>query len=182
MSDNALAKSLRSKLPLDVECPFDVVEVIQNAGRPTKYKPEYCKELIYFLAQGYPFKLFVVITNTSRRVLYDWLEKYPDFLHAKELGESLSETTWWNIGFDGMRGLPDFREGMWEKLGRVQFGHFNKQETQFGNTTNNLNVTVESGESLKEAVDLLKALTDGKEEIEKIKDVTPVKLKAGESE
>lgn len=69
---------------------------------PAKYKKEFPDMLVEHMQGGLSFESFggepKVMCN--RRTLYEWLDKYPEFLKAKEIGE--------------MSGL-----GYWEKTGRL---------------------------------------------------------------
>lgn len=56
-------------------------------GRPTDYEPEHCQRLLDHMKNGMSFESFGGTINCARRTVYSWLEKYPEFLHAKEIGE-----------------------------------------------------------------------------------------------
>lgn len=55
-------------------------------GRPTVYRPEYCKMLIEHMAKPFSYETFGAIIEVSREVLYLWEKKHPEFLHAKRIG------------------------------------------------------------------------------------------------
>lgn len=71
-----------------------------TAGRPTKYKPEYCEQLIEHMANGFSFEAFAGVVGTSNKTLYSWAEKNEQFLHAKEEGFAKSRAFWEQIGIN----------------------------------------------------------------------------------
>lgn len=56
------------------------------AGRPSKYKPEYCQMLIEHMAKGYLYESFAGVVETCWDTLYDWEVAHPEFLEAKKEG------------------------------------------------------------------------------------------------
>lgn len=46
--------------------------------------------LIQHMSQGHSFESFGAIIDSSKRVLYTWLETFPEFLQAREIGEQKS--------------------------------------------------------------------------------------------
>lgn len=73
-------------------------------GRPAEYKPEYCEKLIAHMASGMSFDSFGGSVDVSHRTLYNWLEKYDDFLEAKGQGELKGLAQLELIGLKGMTG------------------------------------------------------------------------------
>ena len=78
--------------------------------RISKYKPSYCKQLIEFLSEGGSITAFAASINIERQTFYDWVEKHPEFRHAKEIGYVKSLQFYENIlreHIDGKRrGIP----------------------------------------------------------------------------
>jgi transposase len=66
-------------------------------GRPTKYKPEFCELLIECMKKGYSFEAFGSEVSISKQTLYDWVERYPEFSDAKNIGLSHARKFWENI-------------------------------------------------------------------------------------
>lgn len=75
-------------------------------GRPTEYRPEYCQLLIEHMRQGGSVRTFGAVTNppVSRQTVYDWLDRYPAFLDAKNQGEPLAERFWEQLLKSGASG------------------------------------------------------------------------------
>jgi hypothetical protein len=73
-------------------------------GRPTKYKKEYCEDLIEHMAQGFSFHSFGGKLLVSARVLFDWLDRHPEFQEAKAVGEYACMYFWEKTGIAGTHG------------------------------------------------------------------------------
>lgn len=76
-------------------------------GRPSKYKKEYCEQLIEFMGnktRPMPYEAFAGQVGVSREVLYDWERAHPEFLHAKKVGRALNLQAMIDIGQRGMTG------------------------------------------------------------------------------
>jgi hypothetical protein len=54
-------------------------------GRPSKYKPEYCEQIIAHMAQGFSFESFAGAISVDRDSLYEWVKRFPAFSDAKKL-------------------------------------------------------------------------------------------------
>ena len=63
-------------------------------GRPTLYDPAYCDKVREYGALGKSVEQISTYLGVSLRVLYDWRDRYPDFLHALEDAKA-AEQTWW---------------------------------------------------------------------------------------
>lgn len=82
-------------------------------GRPTKYRKEYCADLVEHMRTGASAEslgIFLVekykdaARMVGRQAIYDWFERYPEFADAKDRGEILSERYWLELGKQGMTG------------------------------------------------------------------------------
>lgn len=60
---------------------------MSEVGRPSKYRPEFCKQLIKHMASGKSFESFGSVAEVGRRTLYEWLDDHPEWKEAKEAGE-----------------------------------------------------------------------------------------------
>lgn len=70
----------------------------KKAGRPTGFKPEYCKQLIDHMAKGFSFETFGATIGVHRGTLYDWANLYPEFAEAKSLAFDSCQLEWEKIG------------------------------------------------------------------------------------
>jgi len=59
--------------------------------QPVKYKPEYCQKLIDHMKSGLSFQTFGAQVNVVRATIYNWLEDYPEFKKAKDIGNALAQ-------------------------------------------------------------------------------------------
>jgi len=74
-------------------------------GRPTKYKPQYCQELIDHMAQGLSYDCFIPSDQyVSTATLYVWEKEYPEFLEAKGMAFHKNRMFWEKVGADQATG------------------------------------------------------------------------------
>jgi transposase len=71
-----------------------MTEEKRPVGRPSLYDPKYCEEVVALGRIGKSIEQIAANLNVSLRVLYDWRDKYPDFLHALEDCKTY-EQAWW---------------------------------------------------------------------------------------
>lgn len=71
-------------------------------GRPTKYKPEFCSELIEFMAQGYSFEAFAGKIKVNQDTLHEWCKVHKEFSEAKKLGFAECRLFWEGISIKGV--------------------------------------------------------------------------------
>src|SRR6478672_162968 len=57
-------------------------------GRPTLYRPEYCQRAIDYMRQGYSVTALAGHLGMSKDAIYDWINLYPDFRHAINMGRA----------------------------------------------------------------------------------------------
>ena len=65
-----------------------------KVGRPTLFDPSYCDKVVELGALGKSLEQISSNLGVSCRVLYDWRDKYPEFLRALEQAKE-AEQTWW---------------------------------------------------------------------------------------
>ena len=63
----------------------------RKGGRKPLYKEEYCQKLIDHLTQGFTIDTFGGEINVTRKTVYEWFDKYPDFAEAKDIGVAKSQ-------------------------------------------------------------------------------------------
>ena len=79
-------------------------------GRPSKYKEEFCEELIEHMAEGYSYEAFAGRIGTCKQTLYDWEKANPEFLDAKRTAFERSRFFWEKQGIDGVWAIETFSE------------------------------------------------------------------------
>lgn len=53
-----------------------------SAGRPTKYDPAYCDDVIEFMARGYSLEAFCGMIQVARSTLNKWMADHIEFAEA----------------------------------------------------------------------------------------------------
>jgi len=74
----------------------------QPVGRPTKYKPEYCELVIEHMKKGKSLRSFCARVDVIPANVYSWIEKFPDFRNAVELGRQKAFDWWEEQGINGL--------------------------------------------------------------------------------
>lgn len=92
MSSKKKAPSKSQKISSKRKTP--VYPIDWNPGRPTKYKPEYCMQLMQHLKLGRSFDSFAAEILVNPDTLYEWAKTNRDFSEAKKIGETLSLKYW----------------------------------------------------------------------------------------
>lgn len=57
-------------------------------GRPSKYKPVYCTEVISTMATGLSLTAFAGVIGVARSTINEWMAEYPDFSEAVKKGQA----------------------------------------------------------------------------------------------
>lgn len=63
-------------------------------GRPLLYKPEYCQQIIDAMSEGKSMTAFAGEIRVHRMTLNDWIERYPEFREAVNIGKAAC-AAWW---------------------------------------------------------------------------------------
>lgn len=63
-------------------------------GRPTKYKPQYCKEIIEFMSKGNSLVQFAAKIEVSKDTIYQWTKDHTVFSDAFEIARLKCEDYW----------------------------------------------------------------------------------------
>jgi transposase len=71
-----------------------VTDEKRPVGRPTSYDPAFCERVIELGRIGKSIEQIASNLGFSTRVLFDWRDKNPEFLHALEYAKEL-ELDWW---------------------------------------------------------------------------------------
>lgn len=85
-----------------------------KGGRPTKYKTEYCREVIDFMTFGYSKEAFCGRIGIAKDTLYKWDKKHKEFADAIKKGEAKSLLFWEKMGIEGATGnISGFNPSTW---------------------------------------------------------------------
>jgi hypothetical protein len=108
-------------------------------GRPTKFKPEFCEQLIAHMSEGYGPNTFGAKVGVARETIYVWIKEIPEFGEAHKLGLAHYEKVWEQMGMQGVMGsVQGFNASAWIFNMKNRFKWTDRQET-----------THEAGESIK---------------------------------
>lgn len=58
------------------------------AGRPSKYDPAFCDELLEFMGQGYSLTAFAGHISVARSTINEWMAAHPEFSEAVKIGQA----------------------------------------------------------------------------------------------
>lgn len=90
-------------------------------GRPTKFRPQFCLDLVEHMKKGGAFESFAGTVGVSFQTLYAWRNEYPDFLEAYQRGQALAFQTWEQIGMKGMLKPGTVQSSIWMYNMRCRF-------------------------------------------------------------
>lgn len=83
-------------------------------ARPTKYKPEYCEQLIEHMSQGYPLDTFAALIHVNIDTLYAWRDAHPEFSEAIKDGRAKSMRWMIDFGRSAMAGkIANSQNSIW---------------------------------------------------------------------
>lgn len=99
------------------------------AGRPTKYKPEYCELVISLAQDGASIKELALHIDVDRDTIYEWEKVHPEFSDALKKARSLQEAWWEKQGRIFLQG-KEFNHVLWYMNMKNRFGWRDKHEVQ----------------------------------------------------
>lgn len=88
--------------------------------RPTKYKPEFCEQVIEYGRQGKSRTWIAAQLGVVPVTLSNWESDFPDFLCAMEYALVLSQQWWEDSGQTGMT-ADKFNNGVWSRSMSARF-------------------------------------------------------------
>lgn len=100
-------------------------------GRPTKYKPEYCEEIIALGKQGKSIAQMAAHFDVDKASIYDWAANHEEFSTALARARACSQT-WWEDKAQENLGCRDFNAQLWLKsvASRFREDYTEKQITE----------------------------------------------------
>ena len=108
-------------------------------GRPTKYKPEMCDQVIEIMKEGASLVEVAAKIGVCEDTIHEWKKTNPAFSESIKKGVRLSAAWWEERGRTSLEN-KDFSYTGWYMNMKNRFGWKDKQETQH---------TGKDGESLK---------------------------------
>ena len=74
------------------------------AGRPTKYREEYCDAVVEHMSHGASLTSFAAEVDVARSTINVWIEEYPEFSESVKRAKAKCAAWWEKIGRDGAQG------------------------------------------------------------------------------
>ena len=78
-----------------------------------KYRKSMCDDLPALFENGEAVEEVCVQLGISRRAFYDWVDKYPEFAAAYEMGRLASDAWWLRLGRAGATGKVNVQPSLW---------------------------------------------------------------------
>lgn len=111
---------------------------MSKVGRPSKYDPKFCEEVVEFMRQGYSKEATAAQLGINKSTLYEWVEKHEAFSNAVKEGETLSLLFWEKTGMAGMLGkLPGFNATTWIFNMKNRHGWSDRKDVNVGGQEDN---------------------------------------------
>lgn len=100
-------------------------------GRPSKYKPEYCEQIIELGKQGKSIAQMASFFDVDKASVYRWAEEEESFRTALARAKAHSQT-WWEDKAQQHLGTRDFNAQLWLKsvTSRFRDDYTEKQITE----------------------------------------------------
>lgn len=84
------------------------------AGRPSKFKKRYCKDLIAHMEKGLSFESFAPTIGVGRSTIYEWADCQEEFADAKKIATEHCRLFWEKLGIGVASGkLKNGSAGAW---------------------------------------------------------------------
>lgn len=70
-------------------------------GRPTKYDPKFCEDVIEYMSLGFSATAAAGYIGVSRATLYKWADEHEEFMDALKTGQAKA-ALWWETAHRGV--------------------------------------------------------------------------------
>ena len=106
---------------------------MSDVGRPSKYNPAYCQQLVDHMADGASVQSFAAEIDVARSTINKWAEDHPAFSEALSRGKAKCAAWWEKTGRklaatgEGnasmvIFGLKNMGDGDWHDKSQVEHG------------------------------------------------------------
>jgi hypothetical protein len=93
----------------------------QKAGRPTKYLPKYCTQVIAWGKEGKSREWICANLDIVVQTMANWEAQHPEFLEAMELSLLQAQMWWEDAGQNGMTKDGPFNAAIWNRSMSARF-------------------------------------------------------------
>ncbi|TNE58626.1 MAG: hypothetical protein EP341_03150 [Sphingomonadales bacterium] len=90
------------------------------AGRPTKYKPEYCQLVIDMGREGKSWAQMASALDVDRATFYNWQEQHPEFFTAFNRAKAHAQAWWEDKAAEALNNR-EFNAPVWKKSVEARF-------------------------------------------------------------
>lgn len=90
------------------------------AGRPSKYKPEFCEEIEELGKAGLSLTQMAARLDVDKATLTNWSGAHPEFLTALTRAQTFSQAWWEDKGMANLN-EPTFQTANWKKSVESRF-------------------------------------------------------------
>jgi Helix-turn-helix domain of resolvase len=102
-----------------------------TTGRPTKYDPTYCDEVIEWGKQGFSKTHICTLLGITRETLYNWTQTYTEFFDAINKAMHHSQVWWEQRAMWGItQPASQFNTGLFNKMVSCRFPHDYRETTR----------------------------------------------------
>lgn len=67
-------------------------------GRPSKYDPAYCEQVVEVMGEGYSLTAFAGMIGVARSTINEWIDNHAEFSEAVSLAKAKRLAEWERIG------------------------------------------------------------------------------------
>ncbi len=123
-------------------------EVKRPVGRPSLYDPALCDQVIELGSQGKSIEQIAAKLGVSTRVMFDWKDRHPEFMHALDQAKEL-ELDWWESIAQNMmveeKDAAKLNSSIWSRSMAARFPKKYRESTK-------TEITGENGASLLQGI------------------------------
>lgn len=102
-------------------------------GAPTKYKKEYCRQIVDYMSTGKSLVAFAASIDVHKDTVYEWAKVHKEFSDSLKKAQAKCEAHWEKIGEEAMfMGGKDsvFIPSLYIFKMKARFGWSDKQEVE----------------------------------------------------
>ena len=93
-------------------------------GRPSKYDPAYCEQVIELGKEGKSVEQIAVRLGVGTRTMYEWRDVHPEFSHAMEVAKECEQDWWESVAQRHMleeKDAPKINATIWSRSMAARF-------------------------------------------------------------
>lgn len=110
-------------------------------GRPTKYRPEMCEQIVDLMRNGESIEEASHALNLSKDTVYQYAKKYPEFSDALKRAVQVSYVWWLRNGREALREKEFNYTGFYMQM-KNRFGWTDKKEIKHEGETSRVVIEI----------------------------------------